>query len=319
MKILVYGAGVLGSYAAYELKMAGHEVTILARGKRYEELKEKGLVIRHYLQRKTTVDKVNIVKELLPCDQYDVTFVVMQALQVQDVLPAISKNIKCPLFVFVGNQDKAREINLKIKNTSAGNPRVIFGFFSVGGRREDGKIISVHMRHSDFDVGDLEGGKDYKSTMEKIFDKTGFKVHYHGNMDDFFKTHIAFIMPLAYLVYMSDCDLRKIAGNKKVLNSAIDAIIEGCSVLDGLGYKIDPEGSYSLIKKHRKIVYFGLKICALTPLGILAITDHCKAGWREMQKLDRALLNWTEESKILTPNLNNLRKYLVEYVQRKNI
>ncbi|MDF2885383.1 MAG: ketopantoate reductase, partial [Clostridiaceae bacterium] len=45
MKILIYGAGVVGAYAAHELKRVGHEVTILARGKRYEELKEKGLVI----------------------------------------------------------------------------------------------------------------------------------------------------------------------------------------------------------------------------------------------------------------------------------
>lgn len=43
MKILIYGAGVLGAYVAYELKRVGHEVTILARGRRYEELKEKGV------------------------------------------------------------------------------------------------------------------------------------------------------------------------------------------------------------------------------------------------------------------------------------
>lgn len=115
MKILIYGAGVLGSYEAYELKRVGHEVTILARGKRYEELKEKGLVIRHWLQRRTTVDKINVVKELLPEDQYDVTFIVMQSSQVKAVLAAISANVRCPLFVFVGNEDKAKEIAEEIK------------------------------------------------------------------------------------------------------------------------------------------------------------------------------------------------------------
>lgn len=74
MKILIYGAGVVGSYAAHEFTRIGHDVTLLARGKRYEELREKGLVIRHYIQRKTTVDKIKIVDKLLPDDYYDVVF-----------------------------------------------------------------------------------------------------------------------------------------------------------------------------------------------------------------------------------------------------
>lgn len=318
MKILIYGAGVLGSYAAYELKRVGHEVTILARGKRYEELKEKGLVIRHWLQRRTTVDKINVVKELMPEDKYDVTFIVMQSSQVDAVLPAVSANVRCPLCVFVGNEDKAKEVSAKIKNTSTSNPRVLFGFFSIGGRREDGKVISVHTKHPDFDIGDLDGENDYKSIIERIFKETRFKVHCHANMDDFFKTHIAFIMPLAYLAYMSNCDLRKIAGNKKVLNSGIDAIIEGCDVLVKLGYKIDPESSERFIKNHRRIAYLGLKVCAATPLGRLGISDHCKSGWREMDYLDKVLLELIKKSNLLTPNINELREYLIKYVDKKN-
>ena len=78
MKILIYGAGVQGSYLAHVLVRGGNEVTILARGKRFEELKKDGIVIRHYLQLKTTVDKVNIISKLLPDDIYDLIFVVMQ-------------------------------------------------------------------------------------------------------------------------------------------------------------------------------------------------------------------------------------------------
>lgn len=57
MNVLVYGAGVLGSYLAHVLARGGNEVSLLARGKRAEELEKDGLVIRHYFQRKTTVDR----------------------------------------------------------------------------------------------------------------------------------------------------------------------------------------------------------------------------------------------------------------------
>ena len=47
MKVLVYGAGVLGSYLAHILIRGGNEVTILARGIRFEEIQANGLIIRH--------------------------------------------------------------------------------------------------------------------------------------------------------------------------------------------------------------------------------------------------------------------------------
>lgn len=48
MRILVYGAGVLGSYLAHVLVRGGNEVTVLARGKRAEQLNNDGLVIHHF-------------------------------------------------------------------------------------------------------------------------------------------------------------------------------------------------------------------------------------------------------------------------------
>lgn len=45
MKILVVGAGVIGVYAAH-LARAGHDVTLLARGGRLEELRRSGLRLR---------------------------------------------------------------------------------------------------------------------------------------------------------------------------------------------------------------------------------------------------------------------------------
>lgn len=61
MKILIYGAGVLGSYLAHVLVRGDNDVTMLARGQRFKELKKNGLIIRHYVQCKTTVDKVNVI------------------------------------------------------------------------------------------------------------------------------------------------------------------------------------------------------------------------------------------------------------------
>ena len=141
MRILIYGAGVQGSYLAHVLVRGGNDVTILARGKRIDELKNDGIVIRHYFQLKTTVDKVNVISTLLPDDNYDIIFVVMQYQQSQTVLPIISDNMS-KYIVFVGNNPNAREFQDYINKKSQNPKTVAFGFQTSGGRHENGRIIN---------------------------------------------------------------------------------------------------------------------------------------------------------------------------------
>ncbi len=53
MKILIYGAGNIGSLYAAKLKDAGHDVTILARGARLREIREHGILLAGFSQRAT--------------------------------------------------------------------------------------------------------------------------------------------------------------------------------------------------------------------------------------------------------------------------
>lgn len=42
MNVLIYGAGVIGSIFAAKLCLSGQNVTVLARGKRLEEIRDTG-------------------------------------------------------------------------------------------------------------------------------------------------------------------------------------------------------------------------------------------------------------------------------------
>ena len=46
MKILIYGAGVIGSLYAALLSEAGYNVSVYARGKRLESLRNNGLLYK---------------------------------------------------------------------------------------------------------------------------------------------------------------------------------------------------------------------------------------------------------------------------------
>lgn len=86
MKILVYGAGVLGCNLARNLLRAGKDVTLLARGNWAAEIKQNGLRIKDKFSLRTSVNRIPVVTELAPDAMYDVIFVVLRYTQLDSVL-----------------------------------------------------------------------------------------------------------------------------------------------------------------------------------------------------------------------------------------
>ena len=109
-----------------------NDVTLLARGEWKERIDQKGLVIRQWAQRKTTVDRVRTIDVLAPEDFYDLVFVVLQAGQLPDVLPVLKAN-RSPYFVFVGNDPHAKQVLEAMQRPA---DKVAFGFQNTAGRRE---------------------------------------------------------------------------------------------------------------------------------------------------------------------------------------
>jgi len=103
MKILIYGAGVLGSLYAWRLNEAGHDVALLARGQRLADLGEYGLVLEDMVTKQRTTTAINLVERLEPGDSYDLVLVMMGKHQVGSTLPALAANRLTPNVLFMGN------------------------------------------------------------------------------------------------------------------------------------------------------------------------------------------------------------------------
>lgn len=142
MRILVYGAGVQGCQLAHSLAQnKKNVVTLLARGEWKAVIDQKGLTIRHMLQRKTTVDRMQTTDVLAPEDVYDLVFVTVQAGQLADVLPILKAN-RSQYFIFVGNDPYAQEMLQAMQRPV---DKIAFGFQNNAGRREHDRLVSVHM------------------------------------------------------------------------------------------------------------------------------------------------------------------------------
>lgn len=309
MKILVYGAGVIGSYLSHILLCARHDVTILARGNRMNEIEKNGLQIRHFLQRKTTCDKIKVTREFLPEDAYDIVFVVMQYTQMKEVLANIADNEKCDLFVLVGNNPTAIQMQEYIKQKSKNKKDLVFAFQSVGGRREGEKVISIHaQRASSLTVGTLDGSDGYKDTLNKVFEKTQLTLEHHEDINAMLVSHIAFILPLVFACYIYNGNLRLAFKKADTRYKVIKAINEGFSVVESNGLTATPISQVELVRYKPKRTSLLLKIVAYTPLGRLAISDHAMTAKDEMHALAAEFQKQRNQSSVKTPNWIDLEQ-----------
>jgi 2-dehydropantoate 2-reductase len=289
MKVLVYGAGVIGCYLTHVLCQAGHEVTVLARGGWRENLEKNGLVIHHHLQRKTTTDYPKIIGQVDAAQRYDVVFAVMQHQQMWAILDDLAR-LDTPMVVLVGNNLSAPEMEREILSRSASPKTVLFGFQGTAGNREGKHVECVRWNGGELTIGGLHRSltEEEQDFFVRLFSGTGYRLNWEEDMDGWYKCHLALILPIAYLCYLTDCDLRKATRSQRKL--LLDAANEGFGLLHKCGVVIRPAGEDAYYRTGPKRALCAAMMFAIekTALGKLCASDHCRHAVGEMESLDQA-------------------------------
>lgn len=89
MKLLIYGAGVIGSLYAAAFAEAGYDTTMYARGKKLETLKTRGLLYEK--NGKQYKAKVKVIATLKNDDIYDFIFLTVKENQVHTALEELRR------------------------------------------------------------------------------------------------------------------------------------------------------------------------------------------------------------------------------------
>lgn len=284
-KVLVFGAGVIGTYLAHVLIEAGNDVTILAREERAKSLNENGLVIYHHLQKKTTTNKVKALTDVEGL-AFDATFVVMPYHKLRSALPLIC-TFNTKLLVLVGNNLSSAEIHQEIKHNAPGIKKVLFGFQVSGGKKEEKSYVCERLGASWMDIGQLHGETDarLKKWVENLFKGTKYKINWKGDMENYLICHPAAILPIAYLSYICGGNLSKSTRSQR--KAMYDASHEAYEFLKTKGIT-DPSGddkfySNGLYGALMKFLYF---VMSKTSMGDLIACEHCRNSVSEMEQID---------------------------------
>lgn len=282
MKILVFGAGVLGCNLARDLFKAKKDVTILARGKWAEEIKNNGLRIKDKFKPRMSISHIPVITELTPDDQYDVIFITLRYTQIESILDILRSN-RTKNIVFVGNNVRAKDLSETLPEKN-----VLFAFASSAGHREPNYVDSIDLKK--ITIGQLKDSQSNEQFIKQIFAGTKCKITYEPNMEDYLLCHAAFVLPIVFACYKTDGNLKKIKGNKAYFNKIIDANIEGYKAIRNAGHAILPkEDEIFESPKYRKTCLRFFKLMCATSLGKICASDHAMNAVEEMSSLNRDL------------------------------
>ncbi len=236
MKVLMFGAGVLGSLYAARLQESGADVTLAARGKRYQDLKQHGVVLENFLTGKQTVTQVRVVEGMPEEEHFDLCVMLVQYNQLKDAAEAVSKNKNISTVLVMANYLKGLDEIERI----LGYGRMMLGHVNAGGER-DGHVVK-YMTAEYMTMGELNGRKSRRLLQAvELFKQAGFPVKTCSNMDAWKRHHLALLTPMSNALYLNDINNYKLAKNKEDIKRSVIGARETMKALQAKGFPIYPK------------------------------------------------------------------------------
>ncbi len=303
MKVLIFGAGVLGSLYAAKLHEAGTDVTLVARGKRYEDLIKHGVVLKEFDTGEESTTRVRVVEGMPEEEYFDICLVLVQRSQLKLTLDAIKINPHIPAFVFMNNIAEGPQAMID----ALGRERVMMGHANAGGERID--HVVHYMITQEMTLGELDGQKSGR--LFKFADtlkKAGIKVAFSADIDSWKRYHVALAIPFGCAMYMNEaCNIR-LSENRKDVVKCLDGIREAFAVLRKLGYPVEPPKLKWVFAMPNFILVPLFQQVLKTKIADIGLARHLRNAREEMEQLEEEFFLLVEKSGLDTPVLDELRR-----------
>jgi 2-dehydropantoate 2-reductase len=310
-KILVYGAGPLGSLFAARLQQGGNDVSILARGQRLDELREYGIVVVDVLTEEQTVTRVNVVEELAPGDAYDLVLVIMRKNHALQILPVLAANQRTPNVLFLMNNAAGPGALVD----ALGEERVLIGFPGSAGYRAGHVVHCLTGTEDDrasVPFGEPDGRitartREVASVLESA---PGFRAEIRTDMDAWLKYHVALLFPsLAPALRAAGVDNYRLARTRDLVVLAVRAMREGFRVLRSLGLPVTPSKFKVIEWLPEPILVLLVQRLLANPLMETALVKHAEAARSEVEHLIGEFMALARTSSVPTPTIDRLLQY----------
>jgi 2-dehydropantoate 2-reductase len=237
MKILVYGAGVIGTLYAARLQGAGHQVTVLARASRFSDIQRHGLVLVDVVNGARSVTTVTVAERLRAEDSFDIALVTVRRDQLFGILPNLASNRNTPSVLFMLNNPSGSSGLIE----ALGPQRVMLGFPGAGGTLEGSVVYYTMIAQQPTTIGEPDGKQTARlQTLLQNLRAAGFQVRIDNDMDAWLTSHAFFVTAVCGAIYLAGGDCGRLSRSPSLLKLMVDGVRQGFSVVHALGRPVHP-------------------------------------------------------------------------------
>ncbi len=236
MRLLIYGAGVIGSLYAVLFSKAGYDTYIYARGKRLDVLKAKGLL--YFENRKVKKANVSVISELSDEDIYNFIFLTVKENQLYTALKELKTNRSKCIVTMVNSTANYNEWEKACKKG-----KLLPAFPGAGGSIENDILDAALTPHFIQATTFTEiSGKSSKRTkaLSEIFKTSHIPYRQAKNMHIWQLCHLALVVPIADAYYEAQ-DPKKAGRQKKLMLKTARRLKRNFCLLQKHFKKLEPE------------------------------------------------------------------------------
>jgi 2-dehydropantoate 2-reductase len=277
MRVLVVGAGVIGTVYGAHLAAAGSTVWVLSHGPRTEEVGAVGLRARDVLGGGRTDAETAVVADA--SGGYDIVLVAVRRDQLASACAELAVLAGKPAIVFFGNNPAGRAA---VTGDLPGD--VYLGFPGIGGVMTRGTADYVLIRQQ---PTALQQASDSRlAALESALSGRGFAVQRIPDMDGWLVYHAAFVACVAAALYRCGTDPVRLAADRATLTLMCQAITGAFAALRTSGTAGLPRNLavlHSPLLRPVAVRYWARTM--RSPTGELCFAAHCRHAEAEMRAL----------------------------------
>ena len=291
MRLLIYGAGVIGCWYAVLFSKAGYDTTVYARGKRLELLRKEGL--RYEAKGKVHKADVKIIERLENADSYDYIFLTVRENQVHTALEELSHNESLNIVTMVNTiegYEKWEEIS--------GKGRIIPAFPGAGGSFQDGILKAALTPYlvQPTTFAEISGDRTERlKALASIFRKAKVPYQIVENMQEWQLCHLAMVVPIADAYYMAE-DPQFAWKEKEVMQKTAAQMKHNFRELHKSGITLSPRKMNMFRLLPIWILRIGLTLVFKSDFGDVFMYRHSMNAPDEMRALHEQFYGYLSES-----------------------
>ena len=201
MRILIYGAGVIGSLYAALFAEAGYDTNIYARGKRLEALRNNGL--QYKKNQEVIKAEIRILGELPNDDIYDFVLLTVRENQLYEALTELKNNKSNTIVTMINSLDSYNKWE-----DIVGKGRILPAFPGAGGSINDDGILDAALTPrliQPTTFAEISGNKSERTKQfSEILRHAHIPYQKVTDMHLWQLCHLAMVVPIADAYYESD-------------------------------------------------------------------------------------------------------------------